>query len=76
MTGRDHPVLQAEDVAKFYGGRKILENVSISLGPGELVCLVGVSGAGKTTLFNILSGLERPDEIGRASCRERVCMFV
>lgn len=61
MTGRDHPVLQAEGVAKSYGGRKILENVSISLGPGELVCLVGVSGAGKTTLFNILSGLERPD---------------
>ncbi len=61
MTGRDHPVLQAEGVAKSYGGRKILENVSISLGPEELVCLVGVSGAGKTTLFNILSGLERPD---------------
>ena len=48
MTGRDHPVLQAEGVAKSYGGRKILENVSISLGPEELVCLVGVSGAGKT----------------------------
>ena len=32
MTGRDHPVLQAEGVAKSYGGRKILENVSTPLG--------------------------------------------
>nr|WP_325211666.1 ABC transporter ATP-binding protein [uncultured Oscillibacter sp.] len=61
MTGREVPVLQAEGVAKSYGGRKILEDVSLSLGQGELVCLLGVSGAGKTTLFNILSGLEQPD---------------
>ena len=55
------PVLQAEGIAKAYGGRAILRDVSLTLGPGELVCLLGVSGAGKTTLFNALSGLERPD---------------
>lgn len=58
------PVLQAEGVVKSYGGRTILQDVSLSLAHGELVCLLGVSGAGKTTLFNVLSGLERP-EAGR-----------
>lgn len=61
MTGRESPVLQAEGVSKSYDGRTILEDVSLSLGRGELVCLLGISGAGKTTLFNVLSGLERPD---------------
>lgn len=61
MTGREAPVLQAEGVSKSYDGRRILEDVSLSLGRGELVCLLGISGAGKTTLFNVLSGLERPD---------------
>ena len=55
------PVLRAEGITKTYGGRPILEDISLALGPGELVCLLGVSGAGKTTLFNALSGLERPD---------------
>ncbi len=55
-------VLQAEGLAKSYGERTIIRNVSLTLDQGELVCLLGVSGAGKTTLFNTLSGLERPDE--------------
>ena len=54
-------VLQAEGITKSYGGRTIIQNISLTLGEGELVCLLGVSGAGKTTLFNVLSGLERPD---------------
>lgn len=61
MTGRTVPALQAEGVAKSYDGRTILEDVSLSLGQGELVSLVGASGGGKTTLFNVLSGLEPPD---------------
>ena len=61
MTGRPVPALQAEGVAKSYGGRTILEDVSLPLGQGELVSLVGASGGGKTTLFNVLSGLEPPD---------------
>ena len=54
-------VLQAEGVAKSYDGRAVIQDVSLTLGRGELVCLLGVSGAGKTTLFHVLSGLERPD---------------
>lgn len=58
------PALQAEGVTKSYDGRTILQDVSLQLWQGELVCLLGVSGAGKTTLFHTLSGLERP-EAGR-----------
>ena len=62
MSAPGQAVLQAEHITKSYDGRTILRDVSITLGQGELVCLLGVSGAGKTTLFHTLSGLERPEE--------------
>ena len=40
----------------------VVEDISIELKKGEIVSLLGVSGVGKTTLFNILSGLLAPDE--------------
>lgn len=55
------PVLQALNAAKKYGGRTIIEDVSLELNEGELVCLLGVSGIGKSTLFGIMSGLVAPD---------------
>ena len=54
--------LRAEGITKSYDGRTILRNVSLHVKEGELVSLLGVSGAGKTTLFHILSGLEMPEE--------------
>ncbi len=51
-----------EHVSKSFDGVPILEDVSLRLEEGELVCLLGVSGAGKTTLFNIISGLMEPEE--------------
>lgn len=54
--------LEIKNVSKSFDGRSILENISITLHEGELVCLLGVSGGGKTTLFNIISGLLAPDE--------------
>ena len=40
----------------------MLNDINFSLKEGELVCLLGISGVGKTTLFNVLSGLTAPDE--------------
>ena len=45
-----------------FDGKHVLRDVSLTLREGELVCLLGVSGGGKTTLFNVISGLLRPDE--------------
>lgn len=61
MSGPE-AALRAEHVTKSYGGRTVIRDVSLRLEQGELVCLLGVSGAGKTTLFHSLSGLERPEE--------------
>ena len=54
--------LEVCGISKAFDGKTVLEDVSITLNEGELVCLLGVSGGGKTTLFNIISGLMPPDE--------------
>ena len=54
-------VLHANHISKSYGEKKILGDIHLHLADGELVCILGVSGVGKTTLFNILSGLLMPD---------------
>lgn len=53
--------LEVQNVSKSFDGTPILDDISIELHQGELVCLLGVSGGGKTTLFNIISGLLAPD---------------
>lgn len=54
--------LEVRNISLSFGDKQVLRNVSIHLKEGELVCLLGVSGGGKTTLFNVISGLLRPDE--------------
>ncbi len=55
-------LLKAENITVSFEGTNVIENVSLSLKRGETVSLLGVSGGGKTTLFNVLSGLYAPDE--------------
>lgn len=54
-------ILKAENISKSFGNKNVLDSVSIELKEGEVVALIGVSGGGKTTLFNILSGIYTPD---------------
>lgn len=54
-------MLQAIDISKSYGDTRVLENVSVRVGKGEFVCVVGRSGSGKSSLLNVLSTLTRPD---------------
>lgn len=54
--------LTGKNIRVSYEGSNIIEDISIELNKGEIVCLLGVSGVGKTTLFNVISGLLEPDE--------------
>lgn len=54
-------ILRAEQISKSYSDKQVLDEISFTLNRGELVSLLGVSGVGKTTLFNILSGISMPD---------------
>ncbi len=53
--------LQAVELNKSYRGRKVVDDVELEIGQGEVVGLLGPNGAGKTTTFYILVGLTRPD---------------
>lgn len=53
-------VISVAGVAKRYGEREALRNVSFTVSPGELVAIVGPNGAGKTTLLSILAGVQPP----------------
>ena len=53
--------LRAEHITKGFDGTTIIQDVSLTLHEDELICLLGVSGVGKSTFFNVLSGLVVPD---------------
>ena len=55
-------ILQIEDVSKSFEDEQIINDISLQLKEGEIVSLLGVSGGGKTTLFNIIAGLSTPDK--------------
>lgn len=54
-------LLTVENVSKSFDNEKTIHNINIHLKKGEIVSLLGVSGGGKTTLFNIIAGLSTPD---------------
>ncbi|HEY7959252.1 MAG TPA: ATP-binding cassette domain-containing protein, partial [Sphingomicrobium sp.] len=55
-------VIEAELVAKAYGDRLLVEELSFRLPPGGIVGIIGPNGAGKTTLFRMIVGQEKPDK--------------
>lgn len=55
-------LFRLNDITKSFGGNEILRGVSFQVNPGERIGLVGRNGAGKTTVFKLLIGLESPDE--------------
>jgi len=55
-------VIEIKNIGIKFGGLQALDNVSFSVGKGEVVGLIGPNGAGKTTMMNIICGLYKPTE--------------
>lgn len=55
-------LLEAKNLVKTYGGRRVVDGLSISVGRSEIVGLLGPNGAGKTTSFYMAVGIIAPDE--------------
>ncbi|MEY3315340.1 MAG: LPS export ABC transporter ATP-binding protein [Holophagaceae bacterium] len=55
-------VLSIRNLRKSYDGHPVVKDVSLEIGPGEIVGLLGPNGAGKTTTFYMIVGIETPDE--------------
>jgi lipopolysaccharide export system ATP-binding protein len=53
--------LEAKELVKSYKGRKVVDSLSLTMAPGEIVGLLGPNGAGKTTTFYMIVGLISPD---------------
>src|SRR3989337_2229279 len=55
------PLIEARNLTKYFGSVIGLDDVSVTVRPGEVVCLLGDNGAGKSTLIKTLSGVHPPD---------------
>src|SRR5690606_3818500 len=76
LSGREHParhgrararekgglaVIELSNVAKAFGARQILRDISFTVSAGEVACLIGPSGSGKSTILRTINGLESHD---------------
>ena len=60
-TAPDGPRLEAFGLTRRFGGRPVVEDVSLSVAPAQVTCLLGPSGCGKSTTLRMIAGVEAPD---------------
>ena len=56
------PLLSIEQLSKSFGGLSAIHQLDIHVAEGEIVSVIGPNGAGKTTFFNLVTGMEHPDQ--------------
>src|SRR5208282_280558 len=57
-------LLEVRNIAKRFGNREVLKDISLQIGSGEFLTLLGESGSGKTTLLRLIAGFEQPTSGG------------
>ena len=62
MNEKKEPLLRVENVSISFGGLKDLNAVSLKISPGDIFAITGPTGAGKTTMLNVINGFYKPDE--------------
>ena len=62
-------MLEVRRLCISYGGLAAVDDVSLTVGTGEIVAIVGMNGAGKTSILNAVSGIHRPER-GKSCSRE------
>ncbi len=73
MPASAPPLLEMSGIGKRFGAVQAVQNLALSVQPGEFVTLVGPSGCGKSTLFNMVAGLDEPDPGGILRFKGRGC---
>jgi ABC-type branched-subunit amino acid transport system ATPase component len=58
---RRPPLLKLRGVTKSFGGLRVVDDLELHVGEGEIVSVIGPNGAGKTTVFNLITGIYTPD---------------
>jgi simple sugar transport system ATP-binding protein len=62
MSDSAAPIVELRHVGKNFAGVRALDDVSLAIQPGEIHCLAGENGSGKSTIIKIISGVIRPDQ--------------
>ena len=55
------PIIKLENISLSFKNRSVLENISFNLNQGQILGLLGPNGVGKSTIFNIITGLLKPN---------------
>jgi iron(III) transport system ATP-binding protein len=61
MPATDIPRLEVRHLTRTFGGRPVVDDVSLTVAAGQVTCLLGPSGCGKSTTLRMIAGVERPD---------------
>ena len=69
-------LIRLEHVGVTFAGQKVLDNIALSVEPGQIVTLIGPNGAGKTTLVRAVLGLLKPDTGSVWAICRRSCMSI
>ena len=56
-----NPIIEFENISLSYGNRLILDNISFKINEGQIFGMLGPNGVGKSTIFNLITGLIKPD---------------